>query len=151
MSLFTITVDGTLYCNKIQYNSYHAVCICIMPEVIFSHLTTVAKLTGIFQVEKLNYMYTNSKSLPIKQLIQNKGREPKENFNSVEFNLQVNIVEQNLGTLRGQFSSTITNAKKQKLWETITSQINSYQKRTPIEIREKWQNMSQIEKKKILG
>ena len=33
--------------------------------------------------------------------------------------LLVNIVEQNLDTLRGQFSSTITNAKKQKLWETI--------------------------------
>ena len=149
MSLFTITVDGTLYCNKIQYNSYHTVCICIMPKVIFSHLTTVAKLTGIFQVEKLNYIYTNSKSLPIKQLIQNKGRKPKQNFNSVECNLQVNIVEQNLATLRGQFPSTITNAKKQKLWETITSQINSYQKRTPIEIREKWQNMSQIDKNKF--
>ena len=81
-----------------------------MSEVIFSHVTTVAKLTGILQVELLNYMYTNSKCLPIKQLIQNKGRKPKQNFNSVECNLLVNIVEQNLDTLRGQFSSTITNA-----------------------------------------
>ena len=43
----------------------------------------------------------------------------KQNFNSEEGNLLVNIVEQNLDTLWGQFSSTITNAKKQKLWETI--------------------------------
>ena len=56
-------------------------------------------------------------------------------------------MEHNLDTSLGQFSSTITiNAKKQKLWETITSQINSYEKRTPIEIRENWQNMAQVDR-----
>ena len=45
----------------------------------------------------------------------------------------------------------MTNAKKQKLWETITSQINSYEKRTLIEIREKWRKMAQVDKKKVLG
>ena len=47
------------------------------------------------------------------------NKKIKQNFNSEECNLLVNIVEQNLDTLWGQFSSTITNAKKQKLWETI--------------------------------
>ena len=63
------------------------------------------------------------------------------------------MVEQNLETLLGQFSSTITNAKKQKLWESIASQINSlgYEKRTRIEIREKWRNMAQIAKKTNSG
>ena len=70
------------------------------------------------------------------------GKKRKPNFNSAACNLLVNIVEQNFDTLRGQFSSTITNAKKQKLWETITSQINSYEKRTLIEIREKWRKMA---------
>ena len=58
-----------------------------------------------------------------------------------------------MDTLRGQFSSTITNAKKQKLWETMASQINSlgHEKRTPKEIREKWRNMAQLAKKTILG
>ena len=46
-------------------------------------------------------------------------KKRKQNFNSEECNLLVNIVEQNLDTLWGQFSSTITNSKKQKLWETI--------------------------------
>ena len=76
------------------------------------------------------------------------GKKRKQNFDSVACNLLVNIVEHNLDTLLGQFSSTITNAKKQKLWETITSQINSYEKRTPMEIRKKWRNMAQVDKKK---
>ena len=81
------------------------------------------------------------------------GKKRKQNFTSAECSLLVNLVEQNLETLRGQFSSTITNAKKQKLWESIASQINSlgYEKRTPIEIREKWRNMAQIAKKTNSG
>ena len=81
------------------------------------------------------------------------GKKRKQNFTSAECSVLVNLVEQNLETLRGQFSSTITNAKKQKLWESIASQINSlgYEKRTPIEIREKWRNMAQIAKKPTLA
>ncbi len=81
------------------------------------------------------------------------GKKRKHTFTSAECNLLVNLVEQNLETLRGQFSSTVTNAKKKKLWETITSQINSlgYEKRTPVEVREKWRNMTQIAKKTNSG
>ena len=76
------------------------------------------------------------------------GKKRKRNFTPTECNLLVNLVEQNLVTLRGQFSNTVTNAKKQKLWETITSKVNSlgYEKRTRIEIREKLPNMTQIAK-----
>ena len=56
-----------------------------------------------------------------KQGKKRKEKKRKRNFNSEECNLLVNIVEQNLDTLRGQFSSTITNAKKRKFWETMYS------------------------------
>ena len=87
-----------------------------MSEVIFSHVTTVAKLTGL-----LNYIYTQIQNVCPKSNYSKirEEKKRKQNFNSEECNLLVNIVEQNLDTLRGQFSSTITNAKKQKLWETI--------------------------------
>lgn len=58
-----------------------------------------------------------------------------------------------MDTLRGKFSSSITNAKKQELWKSITSRINSlgYEKRTANEIRDKWRNMTQIAKKTNSG
>ena len=39
--------------------------------------------------------------------------------------------------------------RKQKIWQDITSQLNSlgYEKRTAVEVREKWQNMTQNAKK----
>ena len=75
-----------------------------------------------------------------------------QNVTAAECNLLVNLVEQNLETLRGQFSNTVTNAKKQKLWERITSKVNSldYEKRTSVQIQEKWRNMTHIAKKTIL-
>ena len=98
-----------------------------MSEVIFSHVITVAKLTDILSCScsytKLNYSiaYIVHKFKMSAQKATNpkQGKKRKQNFNSEECNLLVNIVEQNLDTLWGQFSSTITNAKKQKLWETI--------------------------------
>ena len=74
-----------------------------------------------------------------------KGTKRKQNFTAAECSLLVDLVEKNMDT----FSSTITNAKKQKLWETMASQINSlgHEKRTSKEIREKWRNMAQIAKK----
>ena len=82
-----------------------------------------------------------------------KGTKRKQNFTAAECSLLVDLVEKNMDTLRGQFSSTITNAKKQKLWETMASQINSlgHEKRTSKEIREKWRNMAQIAKKNNSG
>ena len=58
----------------------------------------------------------------------------------------VDLVEKNLATLRGKFSSTVTNIRKQKIWQDITSQINSlgYEKRTAVKVREKLRNMSYL-------
>ena len=77
------------------------------------------------------------------------GKKRKQNFTSAECALLVDLVEKNMDTLRGQFSSSITNIKKQELWKSIASRINSlgYEKRTPSEIRDKWRNLSQIAKK----
>ena len=76
-------------------------------------------------------------------------KKRKANFSSAETTLLVDLVEKNLATLRGKFSSTVTNIKKQKIWEDITTQVNSlgYEKRTAVEVREKWRNMTQNAKK----
>jgi hypothetical protein len=44
-----------------------------------------------------------------------KGTKRKQNFTAAECSLLVDLVEKNMDTLLGQFISTITNAKKQKL------------------------------------
>ena len=74
------------------------------------------------------------------QAVLKQGKKRKQNFSSAECALLVDLVEKNIETLRGQFSSSITNSKKQELWKTIASRINSlgYEKRTPSEIRDKW-------------
>ena len=54
------------------------------------------------------------------------GKKRKQNFSSAECSLLVNLVEQNLETLRGQFSSTITNAKKQKLWGQLLPKLTAW-------------------------
>ena len=76
-------------------------------------------------------------------------KKRKANFSSAETTLLVDLVEKNMANLRGKFSSTVTNIKKQKLWEDITIQANSlgYEKRTAVEVREKWRNMTQNAKK----
>ena len=76
-------------------------------------------------------------------------KKRKANFTAAETTLLVDLVEKNLPTLRGKFSSTVTNIRKQKIWQDITSQLNSlgYEKRTAMEVREKWQNMTQNAKK----
>ena len=72
-----------------------------------------------------------------------------EIIEAAETTLLVDLVEKNLATLRGKFSSTVTNIRKQKIWQDITSQINSlgYEKRTAVKVREKWRNMTQNAKK----
>ena len=83
------------------------------------------------------------------------GKKRKQNFTSAECALLVDLVEKYMDTLRGQFSSSITNAKKQELWKTIASRINvnslGYEKRTLSEIRDKWRNMTQIARKTNSG
>ena len=92
-------------------------------------------------------------SLSITAESSNKSKKRKQNFSSAECSLLVELVEKNLDAIRGQFSSSITNAKKQELWEKITSQINSlgFESRTPKEVREKWRNLAQIAKKTNAG
>ena len=76
-------------------------------------------------------------------------KKRKANFTAAETTLLVDLVEKNLPTLRGKFSSTVMNIRKQKIWQDITSQLSSlgYEKRTAVEVREKWRNMTQNAKK----
>ena len=50
-----------------------------------------------------------------------KKKKRKANFTAAETTLLVYLVEKNLPTLRGKFSSTVTNIRKQKIWQDITS------------------------------
>ena len=76
-------------------------------------------------------------------------KKRKANFTAAETTLLVDLVEKNLPTLRGKFSSTVTNVRKQKIWQDITSQLSrlGYEKRTAVEVRKKWRNMTQNAKK----
>ena len=67
-------------------------------------------------------------------------KEEKDQLRIRRNDFSVDLVEQNLPTLRGKFSSTVTNTKKKKKLEDIPSQLNSfgYEKRTAVEVREKW-------------
>ncbi len=132
--------------DNIQCNLYHyTTCSYItLSWVMLCHFPIYQHCHNIF-------VYKNFKMSA--QPEKRQGKKRKQNFTSAECSLLVDLVEKNLGTLRGQFSSTITNAKKQQLWETIASKINSlgYEKRTPAEVREKWRNMAQVAKKTNSG
>ena len=71
-------------------------------------------------------------------------------FTSAECNLLVNLVEKNLDTLRGQFLSTITNAKKQSCGKLLIRRLTAWAVKNVHqyeEIQGKWRNIAQIEKK----
>ena len=50
---------------------------------------------------------------------QQRGKKRKQNFSAAECALLVDLVEKNLDTLRGQFSTSVTNAKKQEMWKLL--------------------------------
>lgn len=81
------------------------------------------------------------------------SKKRKQNFSACECSLIVELVEKDLEVLRGKHSNVVTNVRKQKLWKEITAKINSlgYAVRTPIEVREKWRNLSQYAKKTNAG
>ena len=83
----------------------------------FELLTYIKLNYSISYIHK--FKMSAQKATNPKQGKKRKENKTKRNFNSEECNVLVDIVEQNLDTLRGQFSSTITNAKKQKLWQTV--------------------------------
>lgn len=74
-----------------------------------------------------------------------------KNFDTSEIQLLADLVEKNIVTINSKFTNTITNEKKKKVWENITSQINALgiANRSIKEIKTKWTNMHQTAKKEF--
>ena len=52
-------------------------------------------------------------------------RKRKANFTAGECAVLFEKLEQNLETIKSQFSSTLSNKNKHKVWEEITEKVNS--------------------------
>lgn len=82
-----------------------------------------------------------------------KVRNPrKPNFSAAECALVLQLAEENIDIIRDKFSSTLTNKKKNEMWQAICDRVNALgvAKRTPNDIREKWRAM-RGEARKDLG
>ena len=79
-------------------------------------------------------------------------RMQKPNFSAAECTLILQLAEENIETICKKFSSSLTNKKKNYVWQTIAECISAIgvAKRTPNDIREKWRAMK-IEARKDLG
>lgn len=79
------------------------------------------------------------------------GRNRGKNFDTSEIQLLTDLVEKNIDIINSKFTNTITNEKKKKIWENITSQVNSLgiANRSIKEIKTKWTNMHQTAKKEF--
>ena len=73
---------------------------------------------------------------------QNK-RERKRNFSTDEIRILIEEFENHKDVLESKFTNTVTNARKNKIWQSIGEKINSlgHEKRTLAEIKAKWKNI----------
>ena len=70
-------------------------------------------------------------------------RVRKPNFSSTECTLILQLAEENLDIIREKFSSTVTNKRKQAVWESICVKVNALgvAKRSATDVKEKWRAM----------
>lgn len=75
----------------------------------------------------------------------------KSNFSSAEITTLMDKVEENLTVLNSKFTNTITNQRKNKIWQDIADAVNSVgnEKRTVKEVKDKWKNVQSIAKKEF--
>ena len=75
----------------------------------------------------------------------------KANFSPSEIAVLTEKFEENMEILQSNFTNSITNAKKNKIWEEIASAVNSVgvTARTTQEVREKWRNLQCTAKKEF--
>ena len=75
-------------------------------------------------------------------------RKRSSNWDSSEITLQ-QLVQENMSTLRSNFTNSVTNSRKNSIWKNIAVQINSLglHYRTDKEVKTKWQNMQTSAKK----
>ena len=75
----------------------------------------------------------------------------KHNFSVSEVAVLTEKVEENLHILQSKFTTAITNQKKNEVWRNIAVAVNAVgvERRTVLEVREKWKNLHSSAKKEF--
>ena len=73
----------------------------------------------------------------------------KANFSPAEISVLTEKFEENMEILQSKFTNSITNTKKNKIWEAIAEAVNAVgvTARTTQEVRDKWKNLHSSAKK----
>ena len=93
-----------------------------------------------------------AKAGKLKAKMESTKRMRKPKFSAAECTLILQLGEENIETIREKFSSSLTNKKKNDVWQTMAYRVSAIgvAKRTPNDIREKWRAMKG-EARKDLG
>ena len=77
----------------------------------------------------------------------------KSNFSASEIAVLTEKYEENMEILQSKFTNSITNAKKNKVWEEIAAAVNAVgvTLRTTQEVKDKWKNLQSTAKKEFSG
>ena len=80
-----------------------------------------------------------------------KSRKP--NFTASEISVLTEKYEENMDILQSKLTNSVTNTKKNQVWENIAAAVNSVgvALRTTQEVRDKWKNLQSIAKKEFSG
>ena len=83
--------------------------------------------------------------------LEKQRKKRKLNFTVSEINILTSKVEENLDVLQSKFTNSVTNQRKNKIWDDITREINAVgvANRTSHEVKEKWKNLTSSAKKKF--
>ena len=81
--------------------------------------------------------------------LEKQGKKRKLNFPVSEINILTSKAEENLDVLRSKFTNSVTNQRKNKIWDDITREIKAVgvANRTSHEVKEKWKNLISSAKK----
>ena len=75
----------------------------------------------------------------------------KSNFSPSEISVLTDKFEENMDILQSKFTTSVRNAKKNKIWEEITETVNAVgvTARTTQEVRDKWKNLQSNAKREF--
>lgn len=75
----------------------------------------------------------------------------KANFSPAEISVLTEKFEENMDILQSKFTNSITNAKKNKIWEEISEAVNAVgvTARSTQEVRDKWKNLQSHAKREF--
>ena len=93
-----------------------------------------------------------AKAGKLKAKMESTKRMRKLNFLAAKCTLILQLAEENIEAICEKFSSSLTNKKKNYVWQTIAERVSAIgvAKRTPNDIWEKWRAMK-VEARKDLG